>query len=232
MQIQVRYTETLKQVLGMVLIPVVLVLSFIYVMVFARKYNVPELQMTIITIAGTLIILGISIFIVLKVLICEATLDFDTRGLYVSVLNNKWLFNSGIDIEYSNLKQFSAELDTYGRAFFSIKTKHPSKSFLLFPQNKEQTDNFLSLGEEIRINVNRYNQQQLEKGNKEDIISQKGFYESKGMKIFAYIIFFFMVLFTGLAITSGEKFPLWRLFFLYVVGIPFLYSVFKKSSEK
>jgi hypothetical protein len=231
MQIQVKYTEILKQVLGMIFIPAIMVLLFIFAMIKIKVYDISESMMTAFIVAGTLVVVGISVFIVLKILIAPATLDYDSKGIYVNVLANSWLFNSSIYVEYANLKQFSAELDTNGRAFMSVKVKSPKKSFFLLPENKLQDESFLAVGKDIMAKVEAYNSSQLEKGQAEAVISKEGFYKGKGMTILAYIFIVVLIAATAAKFYDTNAIPSWRLIFLYSLGIPFVFKVFKSASQ-
>ncbi len=210
----------------MILIPTVLVLLFILLMTGIKKNEFSETLMTILIFGGTFIVIGISVLIILKGIITKAQLDYDRFGLTITILSKNMLFPKIQQIPFSNLRQFSVEEDTNGRAFISIKTQSPKKSILLFPLIQDEPEEFLKFGEQLKAYIAHINTSLPQYA-----IQQTGFYESRWMKGLAIAAILFVILVTGLKIYNPESVSNLRLLFMYVVSIPFIYKIFQNRSQ-
>ncbi|MFN8238373.1 MAG: hypothetical protein U0T77_09395 [Chitinophagales bacterium] len=226
MSIQVRYTEILKQVLGMIIIPTVLIFSFILLLLSLKKFQFSEMLMNILTYGGTFIVIGISVLIILNVIITKADLEYDNAGLTITMHEGNWLFPHRQEIPFSNLRQFSVDTDDNDRVFISIKTHTPKKSILLFPEVQDEPDAFVEFGTRLNEHIAR-----VSAGSPDFVVQQSGFYQGPWMKGLAVITLIFVILITVLKIYHPESVTNLRLLFMYVVAVPFLIKVFSTSSK-
>ncbi len=210
----------------MIIIPTVLIFSFVLLLLSLKRFQISELLMNILIYGGTFIVIGISVLIILKVIITKAELEYDNNGLTITMLSLNLFFPKKQEIPFSNLRQFSVEEDENGRAFISMKTHTPKKSILLFPQVQDEPGEFVEFGTRLKEKITRENA-----SFPVIVIAQTGFYEGPWMRGLAIAILIFVILVTGLKIYHPASVTNLRLLFMYVVAIPFLIKVFYKSNK-
>lgn len=234
MKIEVKYAETMKQVITLVFIPLA---SMAVCMLLLFSIDLKQFSQTVETIIiYTFIIAALlfSIFTVLRIISIKATIEYDNQLVNIALNKKSFLYpNREFHFNYTNIENASLDEDAQARVFVTIKLKSPSKSILLQPVDQKKSDEFIAFWNDFSAKINVYNESNNE--HPELKIKSKGFYDSTWVRVLAVFSVLLAVVLTVAKIADSDAIPTYKLIAFYCYAIPFsvsAYNAYKKSKNK
>lgn len=150
MMCEVKYSELYKQLMGMIVIPLLIAAFFIIIMYLLKVMHVNELVFAIYILVGSVVVVLSGIFIVRKFILINATVESDKNGLHFLLEKSSILYKeSEVSVLYNNILKISfGDNDNY-RIFVKIKTTNPSKTIFVSPDKYDNNDTFIDYWNEI-----------------------------------------------------------------------------------
>ncbi|MDB5227029.1 MAG: hypothetical protein JWN78_1222 [Bacteroidota bacterium] len=230
MKMSIKYSEIIKQVIGLITIPLLYSGVFIAVILSMHSFHLSETMEDVIVFGGSFLLIGVSVLTVLKFIMVNGEIEYNPNGIHIHLDNRSFLFPHGdFFISYSNVENAAMNEDSAGRSFATLKIRSPKKSILILPVKSTDTDSFVSYWENLQQQFNSYNA--VNTGHPELIIKSKGFYESGFMKFLAFLSLLFAGFFTGLKFMDPSSVSTWKLIVFYCYAIPFLYTVIRSNKN-
>lgn len=230
MKLQIKYSETMKQVIALIIIPLAMMAIAMFALFSINLDQFSETVETVVIFAFIIAAIGISVFIVLKIIAINATLEYDNRFVNIHLENKSFLYpNQEFHFNYSNIENAAYNVDASARVFILIKLRKPNKSMSLSPINAEQTAEFETFWNGFSDQINSYNSSNTD--HPEMKIKSVGFYEGKWAKILAIISLLLALVFTIFKIISPDVISTWRLIAFYCYLIPFASAVYLASKK-
>ena len=230
MKFALKYSETMKQVLALVTIPLSLMAIFLFVLFSIDLNQFSETVQTILIFAFVIAAMSLSIFIILKIISANATMEYDSRFVHITLNNKSFLYpNQEFQFNYTNIENAALNEDTESRIFITIKLKNPNKSILLSPINKDSSEEFVEFWNGFANQINSYNSSIVE--HPELKIKSVGFYNTKAAKVFAVISVVLVIVFTIAKIIYPDAFSIYKLILIYCYSIPFVTAVYFASKK-
>jgi len=226
MQVRIRYTETMKQVLGMIIIPI-LYMGILLAVLFSfdlEKLS-EEIEFSLI-IGSVILMMAATVFTIFKVIMEGGVASFDEDGVRISLNRSTFLYPHKVFfIPFGHIENAALDNDPGKSDFISLSTRMPSKSMLIFPEGFKDSAEFVDFWKGLNNKIEQYNR--AVPAVSSGIIKSEGFYENKWMKGLAWI---------SIAVTAGLSFMKigdpgsvsgWKLLMLYCYVVPICYAVFK-----
>lgn len=230
MKIAVKYSETMKQVLALVIIPLSLMVILMFVLFSIDLKHFSETVQMVLIFAFVIVAMALSIFIVLKIISANATMEYDNRFVHIALNKKSFLYpNQEFQFNYTNIENAALSEDSQSRIFVTIKLKTPNKTILLSPINTNSSAEFLEFWNGFADQINSYNSTIIE--HPELKINSIGFYETKLAKVFAIISVVLTVGFTIAKIIYPNLFSIYKLILIYCYSIPFATAVYFASKK-
>lgn len=160
MRCTVRYSELYRQLFGIIVIPLLLAAIYVVVMYLLRWLDASEIVMNIYILAGSVVVVLAGIFIVRKLVLIEADVEYDLNGVHFQLKNSSFLYkNTSISLLYNNIESLSfGDNDNY-RVYVKIKTTLPKKMVFVSPDKYENNASFIAywndVAERIRIRTKK-----------------------------------------------------------------------------
>ncbi|CAN5178150.1 hypothetical protein BH09BAC2_BH09BAC2_12110 [soil metagenome] len=208
------YTETKKQVLTLIIAPLLIVFSYLYILfeLHVDQY-LPWWLSTFLLIA----LIAISMWWLLnKVAARKTDVIVTDNSIDISLEKTNFLFTDQvINVSLNNIKKFSSDINQQAgnRSYFTITTIHPARSFTL-SQPKLMADNTAAEFENlVNAKIAAYN----ETSSAEMQIKQGSFFDAPWVKVFNYIAYAAMAVVT-IAVVFG-KIPWYQMVRIYCFSI-------------
>lgn len=228
MRTNIRYTETLKQVLGMIIIPIVYIWVFTaFVLWLSGKISEDVLIILIFT--GIILVMWASVLTIFKLMMEAGEAVFDGDGLHIILGRSTFLYpHKEVFIPFSNIAEAGFNEEPGKGPFINLKTRVPKKSIMIFSSSNEDTDSFSAFWLGLQTEINRKNLSA--EGAIGGIIKKKGFYESAWVRGIAIFSAAMAILLTILRWNDPDIIAGWKLLGFYCYVIPLCYLAAGKHS--
>jgi len=226
MQVRIRYTETMKQVLGMIIIPI-LYMGILVTILFSFDLDKLSEELEFALIIGSVILMmAASVFTIFRVIIEGGMASFDGEGLRICLNRSTFLYpHQDFFIPFGNIENAALDNDPGKSNFISLSTRMPSKSMMIFPEGFADSVEFAEFWKELNNKIQQYNRElPLES---KGIIKSAGFYQNKWVKGLAWVSLAVTACLSFMKIGDPEAVSGWKLLMLYCYVVPICYAVFK-----
>jgi hypothetical protein len=226
MQIRIRYTETMKQVLGMIIIPILYMGILVAVLFsFDLEKLSEELEFALI-IGSVILMMAASVFTIFKVIMEGGTASFVEAGLRICLNRSTFLYpHKDFFIPFGNIETAALDNDPGKSNFISLHTRVPSKSLMIFPEGFTDSPEFADFWVGLNKKIQQYNR--TIPPESEGIIKSGGFYQNKWVKGLAWVSLAVTAWLSFMKIGDPESVSGWKLLMLYCYVVPICYAVFK-----
>jgi hypothetical protein len=226
MQVRIRYTETLKQVLGMIIIPI-LYMGILVAVLFSFDLDKLSEDMEFALIMGTVVLmLAASVLTIFKVIMEGGVASFNEEGLHIRLNRSTFLYpHKEFFIPYNHFENAALDTEPGKSNFISLNTRMPSKSMLIFPEGYADSAEFNDFWKGLNNKIQQYNR--AIPADSTGIVKSGGFYENKWIKGIAWVSLAATAWFSILKIGNPEAVSGWKLLMLYCYVVPFCYAVFR-----
>jgi hypothetical protein len=224
------YSETKKQVLTMIFVP--LLLCAIYIITLeAVEYDkhFPLWASLLIFFAA---LASSMIFFMKKVINVPSSVTITTDGINIELVRaNLFHPKQNIRIFFKNIEHLAEDVNTQNDSkYFTITTKNPAKSILIMQGRKmkeEEVEKFAAL---LHNNIDLYNHNREKPVDPE--IKEGSFYDATWARILTYTIYTILLI-LPLAAFMGAQIRWYKIVQVYVLGIAWLipYHVSRNKSR-
>lgn len=230
MKTTIKYTEIFKQVMGIILIPLLYMGVFMFLLFSIEEGVLSELFMNILIFGGIFIVMAASVVTILNLIMVDGVASFDEEGVHIRLEKKSFLFpHDDFFIPYSNIESAGMNEDVSDRIFISLKTKAPGKSMLIFPDKTDNNAVFLEFWEGLERQFGNYNKPNADEPGM--LIRNKGFYQSGFMKGLAYVSILLVVVLAAMKYARPDSVSTWKLVAFYCYAIPFVYTILKSNKS-
>ena len=230
MKANIKYSELLKQVLGLVIIPLLYCGLFLSLIFSLDSFQFSETVVNIVIFGGSFLLIGISVITVKKFIVVDAAVEYNMRGIHFHLNRKTFIFpHDDIFINYQNIANASLDEDESGRSVGTLKIKSPKKSIIIMADKFENTAQFIEFWYGLEQRFSSFNASN--ENHPTLLIQQKGFYESSFMKFFAYLALVFSISLIILKIVYPNTVSTWKLVGFYCYAIPFILTVFNSNKK-
>ncbi len=223
MSIRIKYSEIPKQIIAMIVIPIVFIFGFIEAMFYVEPFIHNETVFQVLLILGSFIVIGFAAFTVLKVILPEATVSYDDSGIHFLLKRNSLFFKREFFVEYANIENTAVDEDPQGRTFASIRTRSPKKTMLLYPFEKKATTEFTDYWQKLFAEVSKHPSVAVK-------ITHTSFFQGSTMKFIGWVVIACTIFLTVWKILHPDAVSTWELIAMYVMVLPFV-IIFLKSNK-
>ena len=230
MKARIKYSEVLKQVIAMIVIPVLLMGIFLFGFSLADKFDFSKTLKDILLYVVIFASIGCSVLLILKIIMVDGEIEYDARGIHFHLHKKSFLFpHDDFFINYQNISNASLGDDESGRTAATIKIKSPNKTIVISPDSIENTNSFIDFWTNLEKQFSSFN------SSNEDhpalLIQKKGFYESGFIKFLAYFALISSILLLVLKFINPDIVSTWKLIGFYCYALPFMLMVFKSNKN-
>lgn len=150
MMIEVKYSELYKQLIGIIVIPLLLAAFFIILIYLITIMKANEIVLMAFILGGSLFVVLLGIFMARKFSMVNAKVECNKNGLNFLLENSSVLYKENfISVMFNNIQKISFdETDDY-RIYVKIKTTYPKKIIYVSPDKFDNNDTFISYWNEI-----------------------------------------------------------------------------------
>ncbi len=225
MKTKIRYTETSKQVLGIIIIPPGYIGVFSAIIFSIDLRSLSASGEALLIFGGIMVAMAASVFTIFRLVMAAGEAYLYSDSLKITLLRATPLFpHREMDIPLSNVADAGFNVDPGKGVFISLHTKIPAKSLLIFPDKYHESEAFTAFWEALQHQIQAVNRKDA--GSSGKIILGKSFYDSPLMRVLAWASVAAAITGTILyrlhpAMVSGGK-----LIGFYCYAIPFCYLVF------
>lgn len=222
MRTNIRYTETLKQVLGMIIIPVVYFWAFTAFVLWLSD-RISEDILILVIFGGVILLMVAAVRTIFKFMMATGEAVYDDEGLHIVLGRSTFLYpHKEVFIPFSNIAEAGFNEEPGKGPFINLKTRVPKKSIMIFSSSDKDTDSFSAFWLGLQTEINRKNLSA--EGYIAGIIKKKGFYESAWVRGIAIVSAAIAVLLTILRWNNPDLIAGWKLigFYCYVLPLCFM----------
>jgi hypothetical protein len=231
MSIAIRYTETIKQVLGIILIPI-LFMGILLGVLFSINLDGLSVGMEFaIIMTGVIIMMSVRVYTIFKIMMEKGEAFFDASGLHFRLNRSTFLYpHKNFDIPFTQLDNASINEEPGKSHFISLQIKHPSKSILIFPVDYANDTPLIEFYKALKLELRKIDG--TESAEKKEGVKSKSFYSSAGIRTLGWLALMIALIPTIIKIMDPESLSGWKLFVVYVYTLPFCYAVFRPGKDK
>jgi len=223
MRINIRYTETLKQVLGLIIVPIVYMLTFTALAIGLYDTMSEGLWMLLL-LGGIILVIAVAVFTIRTFIIEAGETFFDDKGLHILLKRRTFLYpHQQVFIPYSHIAEAGFNIEPSKGGFINITTRLPKKSLMIFPENYGNPDSFTDFWHGLEAAMNKINQ--AETDTSKGIIKSSGFYEHPFIRSFALISAITAIIATVMRWNDPTAISSWKLIGFYCYVIPLCAAV-------
>lgn len=154
MRCTVKYSELYKQLIGLILIPLALAAIFIMVMYLLQMAKISEAIISIYSIVGSVVVVLSGIFIVRKLVMVSAEVEYDSNGIYFQFKNNPFLYNeSSITIRYEDINEIVFDETENYRVYVKLKIRQPKKIIFISPEKYSDNPDFTAYWSDVKLKI-------------------------------------------------------------------------------
>lgn len=150
----VKYSELYKQLIGVIVIPVVLVAIYILLLMLLNSLHPSEMDMNIFIYGGSVFLTISAIFFLRKYILMKADMEYDNYGIHFHLYSNSFLYSEDtFSILYDNIQSISLKKEEDYSVYIKIKTVTPKKIILISPIRNSDYDTLISCWNGINIKM-------------------------------------------------------------------------------
>ena len=154
MRSTVKYSELFKQLIGILVIPLILAAVFIIVMYLLKMAQISEAIISIYSIVGSVVVVLSGIFIVRKLVMVSAEVEYDSNGIYFQFKNNSFLYNeTSITIRYEDINEIVFDETENYRVYVKLKIRQPKKTNFISPEEYSNNPDFSAYWSDVKLKI-------------------------------------------------------------------------------
>ncbi len=223
MRTNIRYTETLKQVLGLIIVPIVYMLTFTALAIGLYDTMSEGLWMLLLW-GGIILVIAAAVFTIRTFIMEAGESFFDDDGLHISLKRRTFLYpHQRVFIPYSHIAEAGFNIEPGKGGFINVTTRQPKKSLMIFPENYGNPDSFTDFWHGLESAMKKINQ--TDTTTDKGIIKSKGFYETPLIRGIALISVITAILLTAMHWNDPMAISVWKLIGFYCYVIPLCAAV-------
>lgn len=150
MMIEVKYSELYKQLIGIIVIPLLLAAFFIILIYLIAVLKANEMVLIAFILGGSLVVVLLGVFMARKFSMINAKVECNINGLNFLLEKSSILYKENlVSVMFNNIQKISLDDSVDYRIYVKIKTSYPKKIIFVSPDKFDNNETFISYWNEI-----------------------------------------------------------------------------------